>query len=243
MAVIQHPHTDRIAASPADAETLMAWAVDRWRDRIALSVSFGGGGIVLAHMLARIAPSVPVVFLDTGMHFAETLAYRDRFARRYGLALRIISPDDDPGPLYLTDPDDDPGPLYLTDPDGCCTIRKVEPMQRVLREFDAWISAVRRDQSSSRATLEPVERHDADGRPLAKIHPLAAWSRADVWRYISEHEIPYHPLLDQGYTSIGCAPCTQPTIAGEPERAGRWRGAGKLECGLHTFSRRAEERT
>ena len=204
-----------------EAVTLLQWAVSSFRGRVAVSVSFGGGGIVLAHMLSRIDRTVPVVFIDTRMHFPETLAMRDRYIARYGLNVVDIGPDQDPGPLYATDPAQ------------CCDIRKVRPMRRALRDFDAWISALRRDQSATRASLLPVETHDIDQRALTKVHPLVSWTRADVRAYVAEHDLPDHPLTAQGYSSIGCWPCTLPTVAGESERAGRWRGRAKTECGLH----------
>ncbi len=207
----------------ADPETILLWAVDTFPGKAALTVSFSGGGVVLAHLLSRIDRTVPVMFLDTGFHFPETYAFKEQFTRRYGLNLVELKP--------LTDP----GPLYRTDPDRCCFIRKVEPLERALVGFDAWISAVRQDQSSGRSSIELVEQHEVNGRLIVKVFPLAHWSRADVWRYIRENGVPYHPLLDQGYSSIGCWPCTRPTAPGEAERAGRWSGTGKLECGLHTF--------
>ena len=192
-----------------------------------LTASFGAGGVVLAHILSRLDPRVPVIFLDTGLHFAETYAFKNEFAARYGLNL-----------LELT-PRTDPGPLYETDPDHCCAIRKVEPLRRALSGFDAWISALRRDQSDTRRAVDVLEYHEGDdGRPIMKVFPLAYWSREHVWRYLRENDLPYHPLLDQGYTSIGCWPCTRPTRPGESERAGRWSGRGKTECGLHTFTTR-----
>ena len=197
-----------------------------FRGRVVLSVSFGGPGVVLAHMLARIDRTVPVIFLDTGLLFEETYNLRREFADRYGLNIVDIRPEFDPGPLYETDPD------------RCCAIRKVAPMRLALAGFDAWISAVRRDQGPTRADTEVIEYHEIDGRPLVKVHPLARWERDHVWRYILAHQIPYNPLLDAGYTSIGCWPCTRPTQAGEGERAGRWSGSGKSECGLHTFTAR-----
>ncbi len=212
------------AASP---ETILSWAFTTFPKRAALTVSFGGGGVVLAHMLSRIDKTIPVLFLDTGFHFPETLAFKDEFAERYGLNLVELHPATDPGPLYRTDPD------------RCCWIRKVEPLQRALVGFDAWISAVRSDQGEARATVEVLEYHRTNGHPVVKVFPLAGWSRDDVWRYIREHEVPYHPLLDQGFTSIGCWPCTRATRPGEPERAGRWSGMGKTECGLHTFTVKA----
>jgi phosphoadenosine phosphosulfate reductase len=189
-----------------------------------LTVSFGGGGLVLAHIVSRLDPTVPVLFLDTGFHFPETLAFKDQFVRRYGLNL-----------IELT-PATDPGPLYQTDPDRCCWIRKVEPLERALTGFDAWISAVRQDQNALRDAVEPVEHHEVGGRTIVKVFPLLHWSRADVTRYLTEHDVPHHPLLDRGYTSIGCWPCTRPTAPGESERAGRWSGTTKTECGLHTFT-------
>ncbi|HXQ30242.1 MAG TPA: phosphoadenylyl-sulfate reductase [Gemmatimonadales bacterium] len=207
----------------ASPEHVMRWTVERF-PRTALTVSFGGGGLVLAHLLSRVDARVPVLFLDTGFHFPETLAFRAQFATAYGLTVVDLKPATDPGPLYQTDPD------------RCCQIRKVEPLRHALVGFDAWISGVRSEQSSARATIDVLERHESDGRAILKVFPLAGWSRDEVWGYIREHGLPYHPLLDQGYTSIGCWPCTRPTQIGESERAGRWAGTGKTECGLHLFT-------
>jgi phosphoadenosine phosphosulfate reductase len=221
--------SDRVEAlRGADAEATLRWAVDTFPGKAALTVSFGGGGVVLAHLISRIDRSVPVIFLDTRFHFRETYEFKQQFADRYGLNLVELTP--------LTDP----GPLYKTDPDRCCFIRKVEPLERAIVGVDAWISAVRQDQSDSRAATEVLEYHEVGGRPIVKVFPLAHWSRPDVWRYIRENGVPYHPLLDQGYTSIGCWPCTRPTRPGEAERAGRWSGTGKTECGLHTFTVKRE---
>jgi len=221
--------SDRVEAlRGADPETTLRWAVDTFPGKAALTVSFGGGGVVLAHLISRIDRSVPVIFLDTRFHFRETYEFKQQFADQYGLNLVELTP--------LTDP----GPLYKTDPDRCCFIRKVEPLERAIVGVDAWISAVRQDQSDSRAATEVLEYHEVGGRPIVKVFPLAHWSRADVWRYIRENGVPYHPLLDQGYTSIGCWPCTRPTRPGDAERAGRWSGTGKLECGLHTFTMKRE---
>jgi phosphoadenosine phosphosulfate reductase len=204
----------------------LAWAADAFPGRVALSVSFGGGGLALAHMLSEVAPETPVLFADTGFHFPETLAFKDAFVARYRLNLVELQPASDPGPLYATDPD------------RCCAIRKVEPLYRALAGVDVWVSALRRDQSATRRAVEALEQHAVDGHALLKLHPLAAWTRADVERYLAEHGIPRHPLLDDGYASIGCWPCTRRTAPGEDERAGRWSGTGKTECGLHTMSRR-----
>jgi len=213
-----------LALKHADPEAILLWAVEAFPGKTALTVSFGGGGVVLAHLLSRIDRTVPVLFLDTAFHFPETYAFKERFAKRYGLNVVDLKP--------LTDP----GPLYRTDPDRCCFIRKVEPLERALVGFDAWISAVRQDQAATRSATELVELHEVAGRTIVKVFPLAHWSRADVQRYIRENGVPYHPLLDQGYSSIGCWPCTRPTAPGENERAGRWSGSGKTECGLHTFT-------
>jgi phosphoadenosine phosphosulfate reductase len=212
----------------APAEDVLAWAVGRFPGRVALTVSFGGPGVVLAHMLAEVDPSVPVVFIDTGFLFPETLAFKTQVVERYGLTVVTIGPDTDPGPLYMTDPD------------ACCTARKVLPMERVLPAYDAWVSAIRRDQSVTRTAVRTVEYHESHGHPVVKVQPLAAWTRNDVWKYITDHGVPHHPLLDQGYTSIGCWPCTRPTVSGEEERAGRWSGTPKRECGLHSFTNRSE---
>jgi phosphoadenosine phosphosulfate reductase len=210
----------------ADPEAILRWGVETFPERLVLSASFGAGGIVLAHMLGAIDRSVPVLFLDTGMHFAETIAFRDLVAERLGLT------------MIEARPIEDPGPLYESDPDRCCAIRKVEPMRRALAGFDAWASAVRRDQGGMRAKIETIEHHEADGRALVKLHPLAAWSRDDVERYVRAHDLPRHPLHERGYASIGCWPCTRPVHAGESERAGRWAGTAKTECGIHTFTAR-----
>jgi phosphoadenosine phosphosulfate reductase len=217
-------HEHAFALSGADPETTLRWTLETFPGKAALTVSFGGGGVVLAHLISRIDRTVPVIFLDTGFHFPETYAFKRQFVERYGLNLVEVKP--------LTDP----GPLYKTDPDRCCAIRKVEPLSRAIAGFDAWISAVRQDQSATRASTDLVEYHKVDGRPIVKVFPLAHWGRADVWRYIRDNDVPYHPLLDQGYSSIGCWPCTRPTAPGEAERAGRWSGTRKTECGLHTFT-------
>jgi phosphoadenosine phosphosulfate reductase len=209
----------------ARPESVIKWALTMFPGKTVLTASFGAGGVVLAHILSRIDRRVPVVFLDTRLHFRETYAFKNQFAARYGLSL-----------LELT-PLKDPGPLYETDPDRCCTLRKVEPLRRAIAGYDAWITAVRRDQADTRKAIEVLEYHEVDdGRPIVKVFPLAHWSQADVWRYIRENDLPHHPLLDQGYTSIGCWPCTRPTLPGEHQRAGRWSGKGKTECGLHTFT-------
>lgn len=224
------------AARLADAtpEEVLQWALDRYAPRVGLTCSFSGTGVVLAHLISRIAPEVPVIFLDTGFHFPETLAFRDEFIAKYGLNLVVLGPDPAQPDLQIEG-------LYANDPDRCCHLRKVEPMIRALDGLDAWITALRRDQSETRAAVEVLEYHETEGgRPLVKVLPLACWNRSQVWNYILANGIPYHPLLDQGYKSIGCWPCTRPVGQEESERAGRWSGQMKTECGLHTFTKRAD---
>lgn len=220
-----------IAARRAEeAEALLRFIVRAYPGRVALSASFGGGGVVLAHMLSRIDARVPVLFLDTGLHFPETIAFKNAFAQRYGL--RVIDLAATPGSA--------PPALYRSDPDRCCRIRKVEPMRRALADYDVWIAALRRDQAELRRSVEELEQHEIDGRLILKVMPLAHWSRADVAAYLRANDVPSHPLLEQGYTSIGCWPCTRPTVAGEAERAGRWSGTAKTECGLHAYNDRRD---
>lgn len=222
----------------APPETIIRWAADRFSPRVGLTCSFSGPGVVLAHLVARVAPAVPVIFLDTGYHFAETLALKDEFARRYPIRLVEAAPRLTPAEQAAQYGE----ALYERDPDQCCRLRKVEPMAQVLADLDCWITGLRRDQSVTRAAVGVVEQHQApDGRPLIKVMPLAHWSSKQVWDYIMTHGIPYNPLLDQGYKSIGCRPCTVPVAAAAAERDGRWAGQAKTECGLHTFTRRREE--
>ncbi len=205
------------------AECLLEWAAAAHPGRGVLSVSFGGGGLVLAHMIGRLRLDIPVVFLDTGFHFAETYSFRNGFSAKYGI--RRID----------VEPAAEVGPLYRTDPERCCQVRKVEPMARVLEQADVWITALRRDQSEQRQAVQVVEVVTVAGeRSIRKLNPLADWTRADVAAYGRRHGLPRHPLAGQGYASIGCWPCTKPVPLGAPERAGRWVGREKTECGLHT---------
>jgi phosphoadenosine phosphosulfate reductase len=194
--------------------------------RIALVSSFGAESVALLHMLAMIDRTVPVLFIDTQMLFAETLDYQRQVAERLELSdLRIIRAR--PVALAAQDPE---GLLHQTDPDACCALRKTEPLERALHGFDAWITGRKRFQASTRAALEFFEA-DTDGR--LKVNPLAHWDKSDVQDYMINNRLPRHPLVARGYPSIGCAPCTSPVKPGEDERAGRWRGAAKEECGIH----------
>lgn len=204
---------------------LLAAAICAFPGRIALVSSFGAEAAVLLHMAAAVDRSLPVVFLDTGKLFGETLRYRDHLVRRLGLRdVRTFAPD--AACLAAEDP---AGLLWRSDPDRCCALRKVEPLARALDGFDAWISGRKRSHGGQRAALPAVEA--AAGR--VKFNPLAEWTGDDVARYFAIHEMPRHPLMADGYTSIGCRPCTDRTSAGEDPRAGRWRGRAKTECGIH----------
>jgi len=219
-------HSQRLEA--ATPEEIITWAVERYFPRLTMATAFGPEGCVILSMLARIEPRVYVFNLDTGYQFQETLELRDRIAERYGIVVDFQRPE-----LSVEEYERlNGGPVYKTDPDRCCFQRKIEVLHRVARGFDAWMSGIRRDQSPHRANAPIVGWDKKFG--LVKISPLANWTRKQVWDRIVYENIPYNPLHDRGYTSIGCWPCTRPVLLGEDERAGRWSGTGKIECGLHT---------
>lgn len=208
------------------AEDVVRWSHAEFGERVCLSCSWQKQSSVLVHMLAELGLGIDVIELDTHLFFRETYETRERLVERYGLTL--IRPD----VLTVAEQHKREGPnLWERDPDRCCHIRKVEPLITALEPYDAWISGIRRDQSPSRANARKVERSERYG--VWKIQPLADWTEDDVWRYIVANDIPYNPLHDVGYRSIGCMPCTRPTRPDEEERAGRWAGSDKLECGLH----------
>ena len=213
----------------APPEGIIAWAWERFRPDVMLTCSFQHDGVVLAHMLHAIAPEAPIVFINTGFHFPETLAYRDEIVRRLGLRLVELEPIM-PRPEFAARYGLD---LYARNPDLCCHINKVEPLKRYLPSVRAWVNGRRRDQASTRAAIPIVE--ELQQGALYKVNPLASWTSKDTFYYLERHGIPTHPLFEQGYTSIGCAPCTRPPLAGGDERSGRWAGQAKTECGLHTF--------
>jgi phosphoadenosine phosphosulfate reductase len=196
--------------------------------RIALTSSFGAESVVLLHLLSQIAPDTPVLFLDTGKLFPETLAYKAKLVETLRLTdVRTVSPL--PQDIATDDPS---GYLWSVEPDQCCSLRKVEPLSRALEGFDAWITGRKRFQAVTRSVVPVFER---DGARM-KVNPLAGWTAANVSDYMIEHNLPRHPLVAHGYSSIGCATCTTPTRPGEHERAGRWRNRGKTECGIHESS-------
>jgi phosphoadenosine phosphosulfate reductase len=196
---------------------------------VAVVSSFGAESAVLLHLVAGIDPSVPVLFLETGKHFPETLAYRDLLVERLGLGdLRNLTPD-----AELLAARDETGLRWSYDPDGCCDIRKVQPLARALAGFDATITGRKSFQSSTRANLPRFEIDSTDAQGRLKVNPLIDWSADDLERYIAEHALPPHPLVAEGYPSIGCSPCTSKVAPGEDARSGRWRGWEKVECGIH----------
>ncbi|MGV6875453.1 phosphoadenylyl-sulfate reductase [Pseudochelatococcus sp. B33] len=209
---------------PAE-EVLRVALTEVFPGRIALVSSFGAESAVLLHLASRIDPAVPVVFIDTGRLFPETLAYRDTLVARLGLSdVRSVGPD--PETMEAADPY---GALFSIDPDRCCHLRKVEPLAGALTPFTAWITGRKRFQASTRLAL-PVFETDATH---IKVSPLATWGAGELVAYLRQHDLPRHPLVAKGYPSIGCAPCTSPVAPGEDPRAGRWRGQAKTECGIH----------
>ncbi len=209
------------------AQSLLTRALkDPQLGRTALVSSFGAESVVLLHLVATIAPDTPVLFVDTGLLFPETLKYQKMLAGRFGLSdLRILKPDR--ARLFEQDPENS---LHQLDTDTCCALRKIGPLQEGLKGFDAWITGRKRYQGGQRQALEFFEN---EGDLRIKINPLAHWSRGDMLAYIAKHDLPRHPLVQRGYPSIGCAPCTTAVAAGEPARAGRWRNLEKTECGIH----------
>jgi phosphoadenosine phosphosulfate reductase len=212
----------------AHPEAVLRWAVDEFGPDIALATGFGAEGCVLVAMLSAISRSTRIFYLDTDLLFPETYALRDELEARYGVRFERRG-----SRLSLGDQADDYGDrLWEREPDLCCRLRKVEPLKEMLTGLRAWVTAIRREQTPARAGAGLIERDERFG--LIKINPLARWSRSDVWNYIAKYDVPYNPLHDRGYPSIGCIPCTTPVQIGEIPRAGRWRGTCKTECGLHT---------
>ncbi|MBL8552511.1 MAG: phosphoadenylyl-sulfate reductase [Hyphomonadaceae bacterium] len=229
-AAVEPRDVSRAAALAAELEgahplEVLRTAVEReFPGTLALVSSFGAESATLLHMVARVDRRLPVIFIDTDKHFPQTLDYRDALVSRLKLTdVRIVKPE--PNELAKEDPK---GDLWRADPDACCTIRKVRPNERALKEFEAWISGRKRHHGGVRAHL-PVVEHDG-GR--FKINPLVAWTPKEIKAYMKTYDLPAHPLVAQGFPSIGCWPCTSPT-EGTDARAGRWAGSGKTECGIH----------
>lgn len=200
----------------APASKIIEWAVDSFGPHLCLTASMTDA--VLIDLAVKADPAIEVVFIDTGYHFPETLDTAERVRRRYGLNMKIMTAPDNTEELWKTDPD------------NCCSALKVQQLERALAGKAAWMSGLRRAEADTRSSALIVGR---DLRGLVKINPIATWSDRDVADYIATHDVPVNPLLDQGYPSIGCMPCTQPVAPGEDPRSGRWNGKDKTECGIH----------
>ena len=221
-----------LAFEGAEPVDVIEWALLKSGiDRIAIASAFQTEGTVVMHMATQIKPDIPVLFLETGYQFAETLAFKAQMTERLGLNVVDLV-----GEYTVQRQAETFGPrLFERDPEKCCELNKVRPMFEALRGYDAWITALRRDSSPTRADAPFVDQYQIEpGRWIVKVNPVATWTHQDVWRYLKEHDLPRNPLYDLGYSSIGCAPCTRMRFAGEPERAGRWAGKPKWECGIHT---------
>jgi phosphoadenosine phosphosulfate reductase len=191
--------------------------------------SFQTDCMVLVDLVTEQLPEIPVLFLETGYHFPETYAYRDQMTERLHLNLTNLT-----SKLSVAEQESQFGILYQSAPDRCCAIRKVEPLFAGLQPYDVWFTALRREQSPTRANLQPVDRFKLPGgKELWKVSPLATWTNAEVWAYLKQRNIPVLPLYDRGYTSIGCSPCTALPFDPDNPRSGRWAGKQKLECGIH----------
>jgi phosphoadenosine phosphosulfate reductase len=229
-AILEHEGLLRAAErlERSTPQEILQWAVDVYGEDLTLSVSFGGAeGMVLLDMLSRITDRVRVFALDTGFLFEETVRFREEVMKKYPLPLEVVTPG-----LSVEEQVRRYGPeLYSCKPDLCCQIRKIEPQRRFLRDYGAWATGIRRDQTSQRASTPVVVLDEYFG--VAKISPLADWSVDEVEEYVRRYDVPLNPLLSMGYRSIGCEPCTRPVAPGEDARAGRWPGTGKTECGLH----------
>jgi phosphoadenosine phosphosulfate reductase len=212
----------------ATPQSILAWALEEFDRDVALATGFGAEGCVLIDMIAGINRNARLFYLDTDLLFPETYELRDRLEARYGVRFERYATR-----LSLSEQAKEHGDrLWETQPDLCCHLRKVEPLTDAVAGLRGWITGIRRDQSAARANVGIVGRDRKFG--LIKINPLARWSSREVWSYVMKHDVPYNPLHDHGYPSVGCRPCTTPVQIGEDQRAGRWRGACKTECGLHT---------
>jgi phosphoadenosine phosphosulfate reductase len=208
-------------------QEVLAWSFERFGYRVALGTGFGADGMVLIDMAVKINPDLRIFFIDTGFLFPETYDLRRQVEERYGIVIREVRSG-----LTSEQQEEMYGPnLWARNPDLCCHLRKVEPLKTVHNGLDAWITAIRREQTPARARARVVE-WDSRSR-LVKVNPLVGWTKREVWKYILKNQVLYNPLHDRGYPSIGCTHCTRPVTAGEEDRAGRWPGHTKTECGLH----------
>lgn len=218
--------TKAVELETATAEEIIAWAVETFPN-ITFACSFGAEDVVLVDMLQKISPKTDIFYLDTDFHFKETYETRNALSDRYELDFVRVSPTITPEEQAQQFGDE----LWKIDPNACCNIRKVEPLTRILSQYDAWITGIRRDQAPTRANAKKIEYDTKFG--LVKFNPIAGWTSEDVWQYIRDNNVIYNPLHDRHYPSIGCEHCTRQVMPGEDPRAGRWSGSEKTECGLH----------
>jgi phosphoadenosine phosphosulfate reductase len=205
---------------------ILRWVWETFGEKAAATSSFQSQSVPLLHIISETVPDLPVLFLDTGFHFPETLEFRDHIAEAFGLTVHSLEPR-----LGHDGFREQHGELHRRDPDLCCHLNKVQPLEDAFEDYDAWITGIRRDQTEARANTPVVQRQE---NGVLKVCPMVEWTSRDVWTYVNEHDLPSHPLLEEGYLSIGCAPCTQRPDAGEDARDGRWAQSEKTECGLHT---------
>jgi phosphoadenosine phosphosulfate reductase len=213
---------------------VLTWAWQQFGRNAAIGTSYQGAGLVMLHLARTAGLDFPVFTLDTGLLFPETVALKERLENFFGCKIEALEPD-----LTVEQQADVHGAeLWKRDPDLCCTSRKVIPLRGKLEDLSCWLTGLRRQQSESRASVQIIELYHLDeesDRQIVKLNPMAGWTREGIWAHIQKHKIPYNPLHDQGYRSIGCMPCTRKTGDGQDERAGRWTGFKKVECGIHTF--------
>lgn len=217
-----------LTATPHD---ILRWAAERFYPRLLMATAFGAEGCCLIHMLAEIQPATQIINLETGYQFPETLELRERIRTRYGIEVEYIRPEQTVSEYEA----EHGGPLHPHRPDQCCYDRKILPLRLAVERIAplAWISAIRKDQTNDRGKAAVVQWDTKFN--LVKVNPLLNWTKKDVWGFIHKHDVPYNPLHDHDYPSIGCWPCTRPVAAGEDDRAGRWAGKVKKECGLHVI--------
>ena len=217
----------QVEAERWSADEILRWGLSRFHPQVALATGFGAEGVVLIDLAVWLRPDVRIFTLDTDFLFPETYVLMERIEKRYGISIERCRPELTPEQQARTHGTE----LWSREPDRCCELRKVEPLKKKLAELRAWVTGIRRDQTPARASIRKLEWDTKFG--LFKLNPLADWTREQVWGYIRRHQVPYNPLHDQNYPSIGCTHCTRSVQPGEDLRAGRWPGFNKTECGLH----------
>jgi phosphoadenosine phosphosulfate reductase len=233
MAVTQASDAEIVEANAqlanATPQEVLRWASERFHPRLMMATAFGAEGCCILHMLAEIQPATTVINLETGYQFPETLELRERIKHRYGIEVEYVRPEQTVAEYEA----EHGGPLHVLRPDQCCHDRKILPLKLAVERIAplAWISAIRKDQTADRGKASVVEWDRKFN--LTKLNPLLNWTKKEVWGFIHKHDVPYNPLHDRDYPSIGCWPCTRPVAPGEDDRAGRWAGKVKKECGLH----------